>query len=160
MHVGRLWLAAEKERGARHGASGIRRDRQRNRGENPGHQLWRDGDPGITLRSGECKVKGLNKSSCAIQSFFRGLAPRRSTTSFQNRPTILPPSSRPMTSAEGILGRPGMVMMSPQTTTMNSAPAARRTSRIGTTWSTGAPFRLGSVEKEYCVLAMQIGNLP
>ena len=32
--------------------------------------------------------------------------------------------------AAGILGRPGMVMMSPHTMTTNSAPAARRTSRM------------------------------
>ena len=33
--------------------------------------------------------------------------------------------------AAGTFGRPGMVMMSPQTTTTNSAPADSRTSRIG-----------------------------
>ena len=65
-----------------------------------------------------------------------------------------------MTSAEGTLGRPGMVMTSPQIATTNSAPAESRTSRMGTTWWLGAPLRLGSVEKEYCVLAMQMGNLP
>jgi hypothetical protein len=53
-----------------------------------------------------------------------------------------------------------MVMMSPHTTTMNSAPAESLTSRMGTMWLMGAPFKLGSVENEYCVLAMQIGNLP
>ena len=39
-------------------------------------------------------------------------------------------------------------------------PAASLTSRTGTTWSIGAPRRLGSVENEYCVLAMQTGRLP
>ena len=34
------------------------------------------------------------------------------------------------------------------------------TSRIGMTWFDGAPFRFGSVEKEYCVLAMQTGRSP
>ena len=53
-----------------------------------------------------------------------------------------------------------MVMMSPQMTTMNSAPADSLTSRTGTTWLMGAPFILGSVVKEYCVFAMQIGNFP
>ena len=57
----------------------------------------------------------------------------------------------------GSLGRPGMVMMSPQIITTNSAPAARRTSRIFTMWPLGAPRRLGSVENEYCVLATQTG---
>ena len=42
---------------------------------------------------------------------------------------------------------------------MNSAPAESRTSRIGTTWPVGAPRLLGSVEKEYCVLAMQTGQM-
>jgi hypothetical protein len=65
-----------------------------------------------------------------------------------------------MNSAEGALGRPGMVMISPQMTTRKPAPAESRTSRIGTTWSVGAPLRLGSVEKDYCVLATQIGRLP
>jgi hypothetical protein len=50
-----------------------------------------------------------------------------------------------------------MVMISPQMTTMNSAPAERRTSRTGTTWLLGAPLRFGSVEKLYWVLAMQTG---
>ncbi len=53
-----------------------------------------------------------------------------------------------------------MVMTSPQMTTMNSAPAERRISRIGTTWLDGAPLRFGSVEKLYWVLAMQTGYLP
>src|SRR4030095_10467185 len=62
--------------------------------------------------------------------------------------------------AAGTLGRPGMVMMSPQTATTNSAPADRRTSRTVTTWSVGAPLESGWVEKLYCVLAMQTGTLP
>ena len=53
-----------------------------------------------------------------------------------------------------------MVMISPQTTTMNSAPADSRTSRTGTMWPVGAPRRFGSVENEYCVLAMQTGRWP
>ena len=53
-----------------------------------------------------------------------------------------------------------MVMISPQITTTNPAPAESRTSRIGTTWWVGAPRRFGSVEKEYCVFAMQTGSLP
>ena len=53
-----------------------------------------------------------------------------------------------------ILGEPGIVMMSPQTTTTNSAPADNRTSLIGTSCPTGDPISNGSVEKLYWVLAM------
>ena len=52
-----------------------------------------------------------------------------------------------MVLAAGTRGRPGMVMISPQTTTMNPAPADSRTSRICITCPNGAPFKLGSVEK-------------
>ena len=62
--------------------------------------------------------------------------------------------------AAGTFGRPGMVMMSPQTTTTNSAPAESRTSRIGMVKPDGAPLASGLVEKLYCVLATQIGSLP
>ena len=47
----------------------------------------------------------------------------------QNRPTILPSGPTSMESAEGTFGRPGMVMISPQIATTNSAPADSRTSR-------------------------------
>ena len=65
-----------------------------------------------------------------------------------------------MLCAAGTRGRPGMVMISPQITTRNSAPPDSRISRIGTTWPDGAPLRLGSVEKLYWVLATQIGKWP
>ena len=48
----------------------------------------------------------------------------------------------------------------PQTATTKPAPADKRTSRTGTECPVGAPRKLGSVEKEYCVLAMQTGSLP
>src|SRR5579862_7441916 len=73
----------------------------------------------------------------------------------QNSPTILPSGLTSIASADGTLGRPGMVMISPQITTTNSAPAESRTSRIGMVKSVGAPLRSGLVEKLYCVLAMQ-----
>src|SRR5207237_228735 len=41
-------------------------------------------------------------------------------------------------SAAGTRGRPGMVMISPQTATTNSAPAESRTSRTSMVWSLGA----------------------
>ena len=43
---------------------------------------------------------------------------------------------------------------------MNSAPDESFTSLTGKTCPVGAPFKLGSVEKLYCVLATQIGRLP
>ena len=53
-----------------------------------------------------------------------------------------------------------MVMMSPVMTTTNPAPADTFTSRIGTSKSLGRPRSCGSVENEYCVLAMQTGSRP
>ncbi len=49
----------------------------------------------------------------------------------QKRPSISPASLRWIDSAAGTRGRPGIVMISPQMTTTNPAPAARRTSRTG-----------------------------
>ena len=54
-------------------------------------------------------------------------------------------------SAAGTLGRPGIVMIDPQTTTKNSAPLDNLTSLIDSVWPDGAPFNWGSVEKLYCV---------
>ena len=50
-----------------------------------------------------------------------------------------------------------MVMMSPQIITTNSAPAARRTSRTLTTWSSGAPRSAASVENDDWVFATHTG---
>ena len=49
-----------------------------------------------------------------------------------------PSLSTSMLFAAGTFGSPGMVMMSPQIMITNSAPAARRTSRMLTTWCAGA----------------------
>src|SRR5262249_39359551 len=81
-----------------------------------------------------------------------GYAPRHDQN--QNNPTILPSVPTSMASAAGTLGRPGIVMISPQIATMNSAPAESRTSRTVTTWSVGAPLRSPLVVKLYWVLAM------
>ena len=43
---------------------------------------------------------------------------------------------------------------------MNSAPDESFTSLTGKTCPVGAPFKLGSVEKLYCVFATQIGRSP
>jgi hypothetical protein len=47
----------------------------------------------------------------------------------QNKPVIRPSSVTSMLFAAGTLGRPGMVMISPQIATTNSAPAESLTSR-------------------------------
>jgi hypothetical protein len=65
-----------------------------------------------------------------------------------------------MLSDAGFFGRPGIVMISPDNTTMNPAPAFRYTSRTLNTWPVGGPCSCGSVENEYCVFAMQIDRLP
>ena len=62
--------------------------------------------------------------------------------------------------AAGTLGRPGIVIISPHITTINSAPLESLTSLIGILCSEGAPFNEGSVEKLYCVFATQIGKFP
>ena len=51
--------------------------------------------------------------------------------------------------AAGTRGRPGIVIIDPQITIINSAPLESLISLIGKTCSVGAPFRLGSVEKLY-----------
>ena len=51
-------------------------------------------------------------------------------------------------------------MISPHTITKNSAPLDSLTSLMGIEWFEGAPFKEGSVEKLYCVFAIQIGKLP
>ena len=62
--------------------------------------------------------------------------------------------------AAGTRGKPGIVMRSPQTAPMNSAPLASRTSRIGMVYPSGAPVRDGSAEKLYGVFAKQTGKSP
>ena len=52
-------------------------------------------------------------------------------------------------SAAGTLGRPGIVIIAPHTTTINSAPEESLISLIGNACPVGAPFKLGSVEKLY-----------
>ena len=61
-------------------------------------------------------------------------------------------------SAEGTLGNPGIVIIDPQITTTNSAPLDNLTSLTFKLCPIGAPFNLGSTEKLYCVLAIQIGK--
>ena len=63
-------------------------------------------------------------------------------------------------SAAGTLGSPGIVIIEPQTTTINSAPDDSLTSLIGISWPVGAPLSFGSTEKLYCVFAIQTGKFP
>ena len=53
-----------------------------------------------------------------------------------------------------------MVMMSPVSATMKPAPAETLRLRTVTVKPSGAPSSFWSSEKEYCVLAMQIGYSP
>src|SRR5579864_51345 len=97
--------------------------------------------------------------NCAVRnsSIQRNAPPASSPTpAAQNSPTTLP-STKSILAADGTLGRPGMVMMSPQIMTTNSAPAASRTSRTLTTWFDGAPRTDASVVKDDCVFATQTG---
>ena len=73
---------------------------------------------------------------------------------------MVPSSARSIRAADGFRGSPGIVIMSPHTTTTNPAPAESRTSRTCSSWPEGAPSEVGSVEKEYCVLATHTGSLP
>ena len=78
-------------------------------------------------------------STCRPFGVFGGLRRPLAGFSFttivftQNSPTIFPSALTSIESAAGTLGRPGMVMISPQIATTNSAPAERRTSRTGMT---------------------------
>ena len=65
-----------------------------------------------------------------------------------------------MRSAAGTLGRPGMVRISPVRATRKPAPAETLIFRTVTVKFSGAPRSLGSSEKEYWVLAMQMGYWP
>ena len=69
----------------------------------------------------------------------------------------MPSALTSIRAADGSFGKPGIVITSPQIITMNSAPAARRTSRTLTEWPEGAPRSDGSVENEYWVFATHTG---
>jgi hypothetical protein len=83
--------------------------------------------------------------------------PEPSARSTLEQSDHLPSASMSILDADGSFGSPGIVITSPQIITMNSAPAASRTSRMLTTWPDGAPRSPGSVENEYCVFATQTG---
>ena len=53
-----------------------------------------------------------------------------------------------------------MSIMLPEITTMKPAPAESEALLTLSVQPVGAPRRLGSSDKEYCVLAMHTGNFP
>ena len=63
-----------------------------------------------------------------------------------------------MRSAEGDFGSPGIVIIFPVSTTINSAPAETLTFLTVTLNPVGAPSSAASSEKLYCVFAIQTGN--
>ena len=73
---------------------------------------------------------------------------------------MTPFSSTSMFSAAGTLGRPGMVMMSPVSTTTKPAPAETFTFCTLMRKPVGAPSLPASSEREYWVLAMHTGRPP
>ena len=71
---------------------------------------------------------------------------------------ITPASSTSIRSAAGTLGRPGIVIMSPVSTTMKPAPAEILIFLIVTVKPSGAPIFVASSEKLYCVFATHTGR--
>ena len=65
-----------------------------------------------------------------------------------------------MLTAAGFLPSPGIVMMSPVSTTTKPAPAETRASRTVISNPSGRARFLGSSLSDYWVLAMQIGRSP
>src|SRR5262245_39110931 len=113
---------------------------------------------GISARGQPAIGRGVRKAAPPSTVYCHGVRPAGSDPNHgRTRPPIWPCSFSLMKSADGTRGRPGMVMISPVTTTMNSAPADNLSSRIGTVWPVGAPFLLASVENEYWVFAMHTG---
>ena len=71
---------------------------------------------------------------------------------------MLPSSSTSIENAAGFLGRPGIVIIAPVRTTINSAPAESLTSRTVSVNPVGRPSFAASSEREYCVFATQMGK--
>ncbi len=73
---------------------------------------------------------------------------------------MTPSSLTSIFSAAGTFGRPGIVMISPVSTTTKPAPAEILQFLIVMVKPLGRPSNVGSSENEYWVLAIQIGRLP
>ena len=84
---------------------------------------WRRANPCSQPKAGRCKPSELFAAE--------GLTAEHGSRYV--RPSMRPCSSRWMAAALGTLGRPGIVMMSPQMATTKPAPAASRTSETGRT---------------------------
>ena len=72
---------------------------------------------------------------------------------------MFPFSSKSMFSADGTFGSPGIVMILPVSTTINSAPALNTTSCTCILNGSLHSKFLGSSENEYCVFAIHTGKL-
>ena len=106
------------------------RERMASRGETLADVVVIQGDSKETLRL-LLAARGGGGPGCRFAP--SGLRRAASCDCAQNSPTIFPSPATSIRSADGILGRPGMVRISPQITTTNSAPAESRTSRTGMT---------------------------
>ena len=121
-------------------------------------------DRGVLLLAGAAALGALAtlfvRETRTPQGLKHPAQPCRRPGPAQNNPTMRPAVVDVDAVAAGTFGSPGIVITSPQTMTTNCAPAASRTSRMFSTWSAGAPCSSGSVENEYCVLAMHTGKCP
>src|SRR6476620_1423193 len=82
---------------------------------------------------------------------------RDETNRHQNSPAMVPSGWTRIASADGVLLRPGIVMISPARATTKPAPADGETSRMVRRKPLGRPSLVASSLKLYCVLAMQTG---
>src|SRR5215467_8341758 len=73
-------------------------------------------------------------------------------------PVIFPESSTSIEAARETFGRPGINIILPEITTTKPAPAESEAFVTLRVQPVGAPSRLGSSDKEYCVLAMHTGK--
>ena len=64
-----------------------------------------------------------------------------------------------MDSAAGVSGKPGIRIISPVIGTINPAPAAISISRTVKVKSLGRPIKSGLSDNDFCVFAIQTGNL-
>ena len=106
------------------------------------------------------KKKRQNLYFCRLYRFLSEFPSKNLYTLYQNSPVILPLSSTSILVAAGTFGRPGMVMISPVSASINPAPAEILRFLTVTSKSVGAPSFVWSSVKLYCVLATQIGQLP
>ena len=78
----------------------------------------------------------------------------------QNRPTVRPCSSMSTPMKAGVLPRPGIRCMSPQSATTKPAPALGTRLRTGSRKPVGRLSSVGSCDSDRWVFAMQTGSVP